>query len=290
MGHFRLDTKTLWICLVIMVGVTGCATRAPHVSPLPPPLTEVERANIGRLIVVPSDTIPEHVMAIPAKGADAGAGRGSAIGAGGSVEAGGYSHQPLGLALGIVLAPVFAIVGAGVGAAQALPEEQVEQAEATLNTAFMSFNVQNKMRNAITRRLEAETLVNTTTLPRLGSATGEANRYYRAATDQGVESVLEVAVKEWGLYGPWSINPPLTFVMTLDARLIRASDKAELHGLLLIYHGSALRFDEWAADNAAHLEQQLELANEELAEKVVDEFFLLYMPDLADEAVTSEQL
>jgi hypothetical protein len=154
----------------------------------------------------------------------------------------------------------------------------------------MSFNVQNKMRNAITRRLEAETLVNTTTLPRLGSATGEANRYYRAATDQGVESVLEVAVKEWGLYGPWSINPPLTFVMTLDARLIRASDKAELHGLLLIYHGSALRFDEWAADNAAHLEQQLELANEELAEKVVDEFFLLYMPDLADEAVTSEQL
>ena len=270
-----------------MVGVSGCG-EAAYV--LPPRPTEAERANFGRLIVVTSDIIPEPVMAIPAKGADAGAGRGAAFWTFGSVGGGISTLNPLGFALGIVLAPVAAIVGAGAGAAQALPEEQVEQAEAMLNTAFMSSDVQNRMRNAITRRLEAETLVITTTLPRLGSATGEADRYYGAASDQGVESVLEVAVKVWGLYGLWYINPPLTFVMTLDARLISASDKAELHGLMLTYHGSALRFDEWAADNAARLEQQLELALEELAEKVVDEFFLLYMPDLADEAVTSEQL
>ncbi len=100
----------------------------------------------------------------------------------------------------------------------------------------------------------------------------------RVSSDDPVSTVLEVVVEQFGLAGPWLINPPLSFVLTERTRLIRASDGTELYGHSLTYRGRARPLDDWVAQNPATLREEAERACSELAERLVDEVFLLYLP------------
>ncbi len=68
--------------------------------------------------------------------------------------------------------------------------------------------------------------------------------------------------------------------MRIATRLIRVADGTELHAQELTYMGPAMVFTAWAANEAEAFKKALDPAVRALAEKAVEEVFLLYMADV----------
>ena len=83
-------------------------------------------------------------------GAGEGAGKGMLAGAGGSILGGASTGNPAGLALGIFLAPVFAVGGGIYGAAAAHPAEETNAAVAAIERVYAD----DKLLGALTRDVE----------------------------------------------------------------------------------------------------------------------------------------
>jgi hypothetical protein len=164
---------------------------------------------------------------------------------------------------GTFLAPVGALVGAVVGAASAEPAAKVEEKEAAFRVAMEELKVPETFRRCVADRLPERT-----------STPGG-----RVSSDEPASTILEVDVEQFGLDG-WGleINPSLRFVLTERTRLIRASDGTELYGHWLTYRGQFRPLDDWASQNGARLRKEAVRACRELAERLVDEVFLVYLP------------
>ena len=99
--------------LALGVGQWGCAT-APKAPP--PLLSEQVRANLGTIGVASAPFSPEAHLEAPTSGKWSGAGKGAAAGSLASIGGGLQSGHPIGFALWIALAPLFAMGGAVYGA------------------------------------------------------------------------------------------------------------------------------------------------------------------------------
>jgi hypothetical protein len=138
-----------YIALVLIAAVSACST----VQTVPPAPDEVCAAP-GLWAIYVRERLDEPRPALPrplppGQAAAAGAWQGGA----GSVKAGvelplGYDEflSPLIFALGIAVAPVAAIVGAGVGAASAHSESEIAAAEESMTRALTAANAANAIR------------------------------------------------------------------------------------------------------------------------------------------------
>ncbi|MGE5789366.1 MAG: hypothetical protein ACM33C_00700, partial [Syntrophaceae bacterium] len=104
---------------------------------------------------------------------------------------------------------------------------------------------------------------------------------YGNVRNRGIGSVLEVAVREIALETPPRgvdydrKDPPLYLVIKIDARLQRMSDGKILYNpTSLQVGGRSFRKAEWEADNSRRFLEQVDLALNALAEKIVDDVFL----------------
>jgi hypothetical protein len=250
--------------VVVAITHSGCGTgdklRRLY---LPPPPSEDMRSHLGRVRLSEGGMKTAVLFTAPAKGAGAGMARGAGLGALYPIAGGGYYGGGYGVVLGILLAPVGALVGAVVGAASAEPAAKVEEKETALRVAMEELKVPETFRRCVTDRLPERT-----------STPGG-----RVSSDEPASTILEVDVEQFGLDG-WGleINPLLRFVLTERTRLIRASDGTELYGHWLTYRGQPRPLDDWVSQNAARLREEAARACRELAERLVDEVFLVYLP------------
>jgi hypothetical protein len=180
----------------------------------------------------------------------------------GTIGVGAATLNPYGVAAGIVLAPLGAVVGAIAGAASAEPAAKVEEKETALKKAMEELQIQKAFSGCVADALRQQTLQ-----PAVAASGGE-----------GASTIIEVTVGKLGLDGPWRINPPLTFVMSEHTRLLRVSDGAELYSHSLTYRGRTRPLDDWVAPGANQLREEAGRACRDLAERLVDEVFLLYWP------------
>lgn len=255
----------LSLALMVVVAIThsGCGTgdklRRLY---LPPPPSEDMRSHLGRVRLSEGGMQTAVLFTAPAKGAGAGMARGAGLGALYPI-AGGALGGGSGVVLGILLAPVGALVGAVVGAASAEPAAKVEEKETAFRVAMEELKVPETFRRCVTDRLPERT-----------STPGG-----RVSSDEPASTILEVVVEQVGLDG-WGleINPSLSFVLTERTRLIRASDGTELYGHWLTYRGQPRPLNDWVSQNAARLREEAARACRELAERLVDEVFLVYLP------------
>lgn len=174
----------------------------------------------------------------------------------------GAQLGPGGVMAGILLAPVGAVVGAVAGAVRAEPTATVEEKEAAVRKTLGELKIQEEFLGCVTRALRE-------TSPQIMVA------------DSGTESpstILEVAIEMFGLDAGCCINPPLTYVVTEHTRLLRGSDGAELYGHWLTYRARTRPLDEWVAQDGTLLKEEAGRACTSLAEWLVDEVFLLYLP------------
>jgi hypothetical protein len=242
---------------------SGCAS-----SRLPPPPSEQLRAELGTVRVTSGSSDAAMVFVEPARGAGEGAMRGALIGF--------YNTMALGALLGpaggfvIALAPLGAAMGAAAGSAAAEPAEQLKEKEAAIMRTLTELKIQEYVRGCVFSALREQSPDTAVT-----ASEGE-----RASTR------LEITVEKFGLedhsvLGARDINPPLRFVMTERTRMVRASDGTELYAHWLTWRGQFRSLDDWVAQETTLLKEEAGRACRSLAESLVDEVFLLYLP--ADE-------
>jgi hypothetical protein len=252
----------------VVVPHSGCATAVdpsladPRRQHLPPPPSEGLRSQLGTVELTGNHMQTALVFTTPAKGAGEGAARGAGLGAVGSIGVGAELGRGEGLFLGILVAPVAALVGAVAGAISAESAAKIEQQEKTFRVALEELRVAEVLSGHVADRLRERP-----------STPGG-----RVGSEGGTSTILEVVVEKVGLLGSAGIKPPLTFVLTERTRLIRASDGTELYGHWLTYRGRTRSLDAWLSEDAAMLREEAARACRELAERIVDEVFLLYLP------------
>lgn len=246
----------LSLALVAVVAIThsGCGIgEKRHRMHLPPPPSEDLRSQLGRVRLSEGDMPPTVLITAPAMGAGAEMARGAANGAMWVTRTVPY---------GFFYAPLGALVGAVVGAVRAEPAAKVEEKEAAFRVAMEELKVPETFRRCVADRLPERT-----------STPGGL-----VSSDKPATTILEVEVEQVGLDGPWlDNNPSLRFVLTERTRLIRASDGTELYGHWLTYRGQPRSLDYWVRQNGARLREEAARACRELAERLVDEVFLVYL-------------
>ena len=265
--------RPIGLVALLLLGQVGCASQ-PYMLPLPP--SEQVRAQFGIVGVVVPRFVPTTAFQTPAKGWAAGAGRGMSFGMAAGVAAASGTY----LGSGILLLPIFGLVGGIVGGATAPSAATVEEAEATLKTAITDVS-EGKVQEALQDRLVTVSQNNTrgrvVPLPAQEPFASDAPVGYRALASEGIDTVLEVSVRQLGLAGAWTPNPLLAVVLTVRTRLMRVADGTDLYVSTVEYQSPPRTFIEWAASNAQPFRDELERAYAILAEKIVEEVFLLYL-------------
>ena len=79
----------------------------------------------------------------------------------------------------------------------------------------------------------------------------------------------------FGLIGEKGINPPLLFFMTVHTKLVRTTDGSVLHEQKLIYSRPGPTFTAWTVNGGKLFRDEFYRCYQSLAEKVVEEIFLL---------------
>lgn len=275
------------LSIAFLIGQVGCASKRSTFGLHP---SEEARKQLGAIGLVGARFPPETNFRTPAKGSIAGAARGAAegfaVGAGSTavsgVYAGAAAPPPLGLIiLGALIAlggAIGMVVGGVEGALTAPPTATVQEAEAVLREALTALKVQEELQMHVLRAMQDDTSHPVVFLPTHGPAVSEEELGYQALAAEGLETILEVSVSKLGLAGGFGGNPSLGVFMTARARLVRTRDAITLHDATVEYRSRRRKFTEWAENDAQLFLAELKRSYRTLAEKIVEDIFLLYVP------------
>lgn len=277
---------TATILILALVAQCGCASgRSDRFSApvgLPPPPGEAVRSGLGKIAVTSGRFAPTFdIVGGPAKGAgegaSAGAGSGAKLGLL-AVYGGTFVLGPFAILL-IPLIAVGAAVGAIAGASSAEPAVKVEEREATAASQVVAAQtIQDDFRDRVTGVGREQTPHTFTVLADRGPSAAGDRPDYRPLSQEGIQTVLEVGVEGVTLEGSGrTIDLPLWLVMTVNTRLVRTVDNAEIYANSLTYTGEKGRtLAEWVGTPEG-FRDELHRAYAILAEKTVEEVFLLVL-------------
>ena len=261
----RIRSRSALVGAAIASLLAGCTTAGPRL--LPPPSEQV-RSHMLSVTVASASSNPEIVFDGPAKGALEGAWRGARLGfvttlrVASGVAVSGSKESALAAAAIVAMAPIGALLGAGVGAGAAEPSEKIQEKEALIRQVLVESRARERFHDCVEAAIrELAPHVS------LGSSSGER-----------ADTIVEIAVERFGLSGnTMLVNPSLQFVTSQHAR-IRASDGRELHAQALTWRGQFRPLDQWAAEDGTPVKEAVDRACRDIAEALVDELFLLYRP------------
>jgi hypothetical protein len=267
--------------LLLLIGQLGCASGSRL---LPPPPSAQVRATLGTIGVVSARLVPEATVESPTSGKGSGAAKGAAAGFFGTAAGLGQSglwylaiFPPAALVLGGVVL-TGGVVGGVYGAVAAEDAAKVQEAETALKGVLAAERVQEAMGDRVFRVAREQTRHRFVVLERPSPPALDEGASYRSLASEGIDTILEINAPIVGLGGESGINPPLAVVMTVRTRLVRVGDVAPIYEATFEYKASARTFTEWAVNNAQPFRVGLDHAYQSLAEKIVEELFLLYLP------------
>jgi hypothetical protein len=173
------------------------------------------------------------------------------------------------LALGIAIAPVAAIVGAGIGAASAHSEAEIAAAQKSMTSALDAAEPAGAIRARVVALSEE----------RVG------RRMYDCGDSGNLDACQRrspepVAVVLWTTVNPpyfeveGEINPHLRLLLSANAEIVRTSDAATVYRGAWVYRGRQHDYFDLAADDAALYRGELNTATDALAAKVVDDLLI----------------
>ena len=271
----RSELRRAGVLLVAAAILTGCAGQTT--SPLlPPPPSEHLRLGLGKVAVASGRFPPTFdIVDGPAKGAGQGAVRGALLGAAYTMG-GGALAGPIGLVASTFLLPVGAVGGGIVGGVTAESATKVEERVAALSRSLSPRKIQNDLVNRVAGTGREQTSATFTVLAERTMVNLNGRADYRSLVEDGTRTVLEISVLELSLRGRAAeVDPSLNLAMTVKTRLLRTADDAELYRNSLTYSGGRGRtLAEWL-DDAELLRVEVDRATEVVAEKIVDEVFLV---------------
>jgi hypothetical protein len=182
------------------------------------------------------------------------------------------------LAAGVVIAPVAAIVGAGVGAAKGTDPAKVMAARANLESALRDVTSAEAIRAAMIERaatLRGRALVDCgdTAIPEACSA---------SPGDGAVTNLILLRANPPYFEVDGEFDPDLRVLLRAEATIHRA-DKAEpIYFRAWLFRGRRTSYLDLARDGAAQFRQQLAAGEKAIATKAVSDLLLGGAPELHD--------
>ena len=263
----------------------GCLGKVIGLPQIPKPPSEQLRTHFGTIGVVSGKFLPEVEILWPAKGSTGGCSReAGAVAAWWSVAPlqGGAGGDPALFLIWYALTPFVALGGCIHGASEAPPAATVEMTQEELNKyVHAGIEIQEKMRDQFLQVAREQTHYSFVVLEDQGPATPGEDLSYDSLADRGIDTVVEIGVLKFGLGGdPMTVNPSLSLFMTLRTRLIRIADGEAVYDATLTYESEVNRtLDVWEANGAHLFREKFGPCYHTLAEKIVEEVFLLYLPE-----------
>ncbi len=263
------------LAVVALTAPLGCSPAAA--GRLPDPPGEELRSQFGRVGVTwgASDEPPEGF--VPARGRWDGAGRGAMAGmwldlkvtaglTAGSLafgEAGPFLAAGF-LGLGLGFLPISAAIGSIYGAAAAPDPKVVDAAVDALRRAVEEREFPRAVTRVIVGRARAVLDDSLEEIP-------------PGASLDGVDTLLVVEAPRLILHGPYDVNPELVLIVEQSASLTRVADRRPLYRVTFIHVvPTKADFLAWAKDDAALLRRSLEALHGAVAERLLEEMFLLH--------------
>ena len=275
-----VHTVLLFILSFLMI-VTGCA-QTPKIYVMDPAALETIRLGISTVGVCLSPELPENRVLFPAKGVWGGIKRGIVFGAAMPVMLGFASPVPGGTYIGLLVSPFGAIVGGIYGVSTAVPTEEVEHAETMLMIAadnLRQMGLRENFVNCVIDRGNAQTAIRFINLPEATPSplSDESKTPPSDLRMDAIDAQLKIRVNQTGMRGIYSINPPMDTFMQIHVQLIRSADNAILLDEHFICASDEERtFADWADHEGSDFEDEFKSCVPELAEKIIDDFFLVY--------------
>ena len=134
------------------------------------------------------------------------------------------------------------------------------------------------MRDHILQIAQKQTRHSLVVLEGQGPITSDEELSYDSLSERGVDTVLEGSLMNVDLRGKWKSNYPLTFFMTIRTRLIRVRDGEVLYVATLMYQSTEHKLLAWEANDFKLFREEFARCYPIVAEKIVEELFLLYLP------------
>ncbi len=285
----RWRRRTVAASLGVILVLSACVSR-PHVPwdadvTLP---SEAERAGIRTIGIVASAVLPDDQFTSGQISQSAAAAAGAVGGALGALDllmesgvlaglsAEGFAAVvafPIAGGALLVAIPAGALIGTAAGVSDTVSEEAIHAVEQQFSAVLADQLIQDRVGDWTTELAAAETgyqivrMVNTLSPDQ------------RRAADLGIDAVLEVGVNTVGMVVGHGRNPPLTLFITGRARLVRDSDGRVLYSHTVGILGPSLDMSEWGALDRDDVQAELDRAYRSVAERVVEEAFLLWRPD-----------
>ncbi|UCG12538.1 MAG: hypothetical protein JSU72_18945 [Deltaproteobacteria bacterium] len=245
------------------------------------PANEVDqiRSDIGTVGVVISSYRSQIEVVRPARGWWGGVKRGFVVGAAAPIVVGFVSPVPGGTLIGVLFAPFTAVAGSVYGAFKALPPEEIDKTEAALNEAtarIRSMNLKESFVETVARLGNERTGWKFVHLRGKGPKTRAEVVSYDRLEIPGIDAVLEIRIERSGLRGLLTIDPPSSAFLELRSRLIRPTNNEVLYEQTLFCMSEKRTFAEWDDNEGELFIDAFVSCVPRLAEKVVDDFFLVY--------------
>jgi hypothetical protein len=240
-------------------------------------LSEAQRARLGRLgVAVPART-PGRTVEAPPSGDDA-VYQGAGLWFVQCAAQGG--------AIGLMVSPLCAAIGAGLGALSAESEQDVKTSSFAIRGALEDYYSHQALRDRMVRvAAQSGAQALTAQAPPLPEdAIQRRTNPWRF--DQHVDTVIEIGVEEL-LLPAWrsgaTTNLPTPVSVRTRVRVVRVEDSHEFYNRSYSFVSDKKLFREWGAENGAALRHALEVGFEQIAEQIVEDLLLAYplMPGFA---------
>jgi hypothetical protein len=269
---------SLFAFVVGPLGLGGC-THTPNTYTMKPQKVERIRSNLGTVGVTVSDYKAEAEISLPGRGVLGGAGRGFVMGATIPVMVGAASPIPGGTVIGILFVPIGAVVGTFYGAAKAAPAEEVDKAKETANRTvekLRAMDLRLTLQNEVIQQGSERTGFNIVPLSGVGPQDAKEVVQYDQLQIPGIDTVLELRMERGGLWGLYTVKPPSSAFVEIRAQLIRVSDNEVLLDDVVFCASEERSYKKWSEDEGQLFLESIISCIPSLAEKVVDDFFLVY--------------
>jgi hypothetical protein len=270
-----------WTCLMTLVA-TSCA-HSPSITRPPVVKSQQVRADLGTIGIVLAAFPPEFDVANRPSASHAAA-NGAAAGAGAVLQSLGSAASGSGMgALALpILAPAFILAGALIGgviggvafSSQAPTEAEAEMAEAALRDAVEELKIQEAMGDLVISEIREQIGCEPVLIENRGPVKLDEAVDYGVLAKKGIDTVLEVSVRKYGLWGVRDI-PILSLFMTVSTRLVRVVDGDVLHSKAHLCETKDRKLVEWGANGAQEFRKGIDFCSESIASDVVTKAFFI---------------
>jgi hypothetical protein len=270
----RRRAVTALIAAALLLG--ACAT-------LPAPPTPEIRERLGQVAIVAVPSSPGTDFHTFATSRPEGVAKGSALGATegllqvmsqGAASGGGGPYAGAAMAIAGLIFMVLGAIGGGIaGHHHAVPADVAQQAESRVQQAIGDLDLVDALASRMSQEAASRPELQARELAVFDTRSAPPGR--ESLQQAGVDSTVTIRVLETGFEGGSGSDPSVRLYLSTHLSVAGTADGAVAYERDFRYSSPDHRLSQWLADGGQALQQGFEAAVSNLAERMLDELFLV---------------